>query len=130
MSVVGSITVLLGGFWTSSLWGRIKVLPLYLIGIDGMISSVFVLLMIFSRSAAGGSEDKGFRIFYGTMSEAYLTAELWLGALNNSIALLPPQYKTLGLSMGRNPSPRILCGFRDYWFGINRCRKRQSSICC
>jgi hypothetical protein len=65
-----------------------------------MVSSVFVLLMVFSRSAAGGNEDNGVKILYGTMSAAYLTAELWLGALNSLIALLlPPRYKTFGLSI-------------------------------
>ncbi len=100
VGVVGSVAVLLGGVLTSLFWRRTKMLPLHLTGIGGMISSVFVLLMIFSRSAAGGSEDKGIKILYGTMSAAYLTAELWLGALNSLIALLlPPRYKTFGLSI-------------------------------
>ncbi len=100
VGVVGSVAVLLGGFLTSYFWGKTKMLPIYLTGVGGMISSLFVLLMIFSRSTAGGSEDKGIRILYGTMSAAYLTAELWLGALNSLIALLlPPRYKTFGLSV-------------------------------
>lgn len=100
VGVVGSFTVLLGGLLTSAFWSRTKMLPLYLTGVGGMVSSVFVLLMIFSRSAAGGNEDKGVSILYGTMSAAYLTAELWLGALNSLIALLlPPRYKTFGLSI-------------------------------
>ena len=75
-------------------------LPLYLTGIGGMVSSIFVWLMIFSRSAAGGTEDKGVSTLYGVMTIAYLTAELWLGALNSLIALLlPPRYKTFGLSI-------------------------------
>ena len=100
VGVVGSVAVLLGGLLTSLFWSRTKMLPLYLTGVGGMISSVFVLLMIFSRSAAGGSEDKGVPVLYGTMTAAYLTAELWLGALNSLIALLlPPRYKTFGLSI-------------------------------
>ena len=46
------------------------------------------------------SEDQGVKLLYGTMSAAYLTAELWLGAINSLIALLlPPRYKTFGLSI-------------------------------
>ena len=100
VGVVGSIAVLLGGLLTSAFWGKTKLIPLYLTGVGGMVSSVFVLLMLFSRSVAGGNEEKGIKILYGTMSAAYLTAELWLGALNSLIALLlPPRYKTFGLSI-------------------------------
>ena len=100
VGVVGSVAVLLGGLLTSIFWTRTKMLPLYLTGIGGMISSIFVWLMVFSRSAAGGDEDKGVSILYGVMTIAYLTAELWLGALNSLIALLlPPRYKTFGLSI-------------------------------
>ena len=100
VGVVGSVAVLLGGLLTSFFWGRTKLLSIYLTGVGGMVSSVFVLLMVFSRSIAGGSEDKGVTILYGTMSAAYLTAELWLGALNSLIALLlPPRYKTFGLAI-------------------------------
>ena len=100
VGVVGSVAVLLGGILTSVFWTRTKTLPLYLTGVGGMVSSVFVLLMIFSRSAAGGVEGKGVPILYGTMSAAYITAELWLGATNSLIALLlPPRYKTFGLSI-------------------------------
>ena len=100
VGVVGSVAVLLGGLLTSIFWSRTKMLPLYLTGIGGMVSSIFVLLMVFSRSAAAGNEDQGVKILYGTMSAAYLTAELWLGALNSLIALLlPPRYKTFGLSI-------------------------------
>ena len=100
VGVVGSVTVQLGGFLTSAFWHRTKILPLYLTAIGGMISSVFVLLMLFSRNISGGSESKGIPILYGTMSAAYLTAELWLGAINSLIALLlPPRYKTFGLAI-------------------------------
>lgn len=100
VGVVGSATVLLGGGLTSYFWHRTKMIPIYLTGVGGMISSLFVLLMILSRSIAGGSEDQGIRILYGTMSAAYLSAELWLGALNSLIVLLlPPRYKTFGLGL-------------------------------
>ena len=100
VGVVGSVAVLLGGLLTSVFWSRTKTLPLYLVGVGGMVSSIFVLLMLFSRSVEGGSEDKGIRVLYGTMSAAYLTAELWLGAINSLIALLlPPRYKTFGIAI-------------------------------
>ena len=100
VGVVGSVAVLLGGLLTSAFWSRTKTLPLYLVGLGGMVSSIFVLLMLFSRSAEGGSEDRGIKVLYGSMSLAYLTAELWLGAINSLIALLlPPRYKTFGLSI-------------------------------
>ena len=99
VGVVGSVAVLLGGILTSAFWTRTKILPLYLTGVGGMLSSVFVLLMIFSRSVAG-SESKGVPVLYGTMAAAYMTAELWLGAINSLIALLlPPRCKTFGLSI-------------------------------
>lgn len=100
VGAVGSVAVLLGGLLTSAFWQKTKVLPLYLVGVGGMISSIFVLLMLFSRQAAGGSQDSGVRVLYGTMSAAYITAELWLGAINSLIVLLlPPRYKTFGLSI-------------------------------
>lgn len=100
VGVVGSVSVLFGGLLTALLWNRTKLTPIYLTGIGGMISSIFVLLMVFSRDIAGGSENRGIVILYGTMSAAYLTAETWLGCLEMLIALLlPPRYKTFGLSI-------------------------------
>lgn len=100
VGVVGSVAVLLGGLLTSAFWSRTKTLPLYLVGVGGMVSSIFVLLMLFSRAAEGGSQGSGIRVLYGTMSAAYLTAELWLGAINSLIVLLlPPRYKTFGLAI-------------------------------
>ena len=100
VGVVGSVAVLSGGILTSVLWPRTKLTPVYLTGIGGMISSLFVLLMVFSRDIADGSEDRGIKILYGVMSLAYLTAELWLGCLFALIALLlPPRYKTFGLAI-------------------------------
>lgn len=100
VGVIGSVAVLLGGVLTSFFWHRTKLLSLYLTGIGGMVSSIFVLVMIFSLQIAGGNEEKGVNILYGSMSAAYLTAELWLGAINSLIALLlPPRYKTFGLAI-------------------------------
>lgn len=100
VGVVGSVAVLVGGALTSYFWKQTKTLPLYLVGIGGMVSSVFVLLMLFSRSVEGGNEDSGIKVLYGTMSAAYLTAELWLGAINSLIVLLlPSRYKTFGIAI-------------------------------
>jgi MFS family permease len=100
VGTVGSVAVLTGGILTSILWSRTKMTPIYLTAIGGMISSPFVLFMLFSRDMAGGNENQGVKILYGTMSIAYLTAETWLGCLFALIAgLLPPAYKTFGLAM-------------------------------
>ena len=100
VGVVGSVAVLTGGLLTSLFWRKTKLVPLFITAIGGMVSSLFVLLMLFSRQASGGSEDRGIKVLYGTMSVAYITAELWLGAMNSLIALLlPPRYKTFGLSI-------------------------------
>lgn len=74
-------------------------MALYITAIGGMISAIFVILMIFSREA-GGSQDSGQKVLYGSMSAAYLTAELWLGAFASLLALLlPPKTKTVCLAM-------------------------------
>ena len=100
VGVVGSVTVLLGGLVTSLLWKRTKLVPLYMTAIGGMISSIFVLLMLFSRNIAHDDASKGVKILYGTMALAYFTAETWLGAINSLIALLlPPHSKTFGLAI-------------------------------
>lgn len=100
VGVVGSFSVLAGGVITSLFWHRTKLTPIYITAIGGMVSSIFVLLMIFSRDLAGGDEGDGVRILYGVMTAAYLTAELWLGALFALVAsLLPPRYKTFGLAI-------------------------------
>ncbi|KAL9019618.1 MAG: hypothetical protein Q9185_003160 [Variospora sp. 1 TL-2023] len=100
VGVVGSVTVLSGGLITSLMWSRTKLLPLYLTAIGGMVSSIFVLLMLFSLNASNGDPNRGIKVLYGTMSIAYLTAELWLGAINSLIALLlPPHTKTFGLAV-------------------------------
>lgn len=100
VGVVGSFSVVAGGLISSILSRKTVMTPLYMTAIGGMISSIFVILMIFSKSLAGGDETRGATILYGVMSAAYLTAETWLGAFNSLLALLlPPQYKTFGLSI-------------------------------
>jgi MFS family permease len=100
VGVVGLVAVISGGFICSSLDKWRPIMPLYLTGIGGMVSAIFVILMVFSRILAGGDESKGVRILYGVMSAAYLTAELWLGAFASLLALLlPPQTKTFCLAI-------------------------------
>ena len=100
VGVVGSIAVILGGL-ICTLAGRNRaVMPLYLTAIGGMISSIFVILMVFSSRLAGNSQSAGVRILYGVMSAAYLTAELWLGAFASFLALLlPVRTKTFCLAI-------------------------------
>lgn len=100
VGTVGTATVLLGGLLTSLFWHRTKLMPIYLTAIGGMVSSIFVLLMVFSRAISDDNEERGVHTLYGVMCGAYLTAELWLGCLNALIALLlPPAYKTFGLAI-------------------------------
>ena len=100
VGTVGSATVLAGGLLTSIFWNKTKLTPIYLTGVGGMISSIFVLLMIFSKDIASGNEDDGVRILYGVMCGAYLTAELWLGCFFGLVALLlPPSFKTFGFAI-------------------------------
>ena len=100
VGVVGSFSVVAGGLISSFLLRRTVMTPLYMTAFGGIISSIFVVLMIFSKSIAGGDESRGITILYGIMSAAYLTAETWLGAFNSLLALLlPPQYKTFGLAI-------------------------------
>lgn len=100
VGTVGSASVLAGGLLTSLLWNRTKLTPIYLTAIGGILSSIFVLLMIFSKALAGGNEQLSMKILYGTMCAAYLTAETWLGCLSAMIALiLLPAYKTFGLAI-------------------------------
>ena len=100
VGAVGSVTVVLGGLICSAAGKNRASTALYLTGIGGMISSVFVILMVFSRSVAGGSQANGVKILYGVMSAAYLTAELWLGAFASVLALImPARTKTFGLAI-------------------------------
>ncbi|PVH75135.1 MFS general substrate transporter [Cadophora sp. DSE1049] len=100
VGVVGSFSVVAGGLISSLLWRRTVMTPLYMTAFGGMLSSIFVVLMIFSKSVAGNSESRGTSVLYGVMSVAYLTAETWLGAFNSLLVLLlPPEYKTFGLAI-------------------------------
>ncbi|KAJ5489571.1 MFS general substrate transporter [Penicillium diatomitis] len=100
VGTVGSASVIAGGLLTSLLWHRTKLTPIYLTTIGGFLSSIFVLLMIFSKDVAAGDEQVGVKILYATMSAAYLTAETWLGCMSAMIALLLlPEYKTFGLAI-------------------------------
>ena len=100
VGAVGSVTVVLGGVICSASGKNRAAVALYLTGIGGMISSAFVILMVFSRSVAGGSQANGVRVLYGVMSAAYLTAELWLGAFASVLALImPARTKTFGLAI-------------------------------
>jgi hypothetical protein len=99
VGTVGSVAVLAGGFVCSSYLNYLPTALLITV-IGGMISSGFVVCMVFSRSLAGGDAAKGVRILYGVMSAAYLTAELWLGAFASLLAvLLPPRTKTFCLAI-------------------------------
>lgn len=80
VGTVGSVAVLAGGIVTSLLWKKTITTPLWLTGVGGMVSSIFVLLMLFSKQIGG------IQVLYGSMSAAYLTAELWLGAMNGLVS--------------------------------------------
>ena len=69
VGVVGSVAVLTGGVICSSL-PRIRLMALYLTAGGGMLSSAFVICMVFSRDLASGSQSAGLPILYGTMSAA------------------------------------------------------------
>ncbi|KAJ2901743.1 major facilitator superfamily domain-containing protein [Zalerion maritima] len=100
VGVVGSFSVLLGGVLSSVFWKHTKLMPLFLTAGGGMISSVFVMLMIFSNEVENGNEDEGVKVLYGVMVGAYLTAEMWLGCFFAFVALLlPPRFKTFGLAI-------------------------------
>jgi MFS family permease len=100
VGVVGSATALSGGLITSALWNKTRLTPLYLVSIGGVLSSIFVILMVFSQRLAGGNEWAGVRVLYGTLAAAYVTAELWLGPVNGLLVmLLPPQYKTFAFAI-------------------------------
>jgi MFS family permease len=100
VGVVGSATALSGGLFTSALWPRTKLTPLYLVSIGGVLSSIFVILMVLSRDIVGNSESGGVKVLYGALVAAYVTAELWLGPVNGLLVILfPPKYKTFAFSI-------------------------------
>ena len=103
VGTVGSSSVLLGGLLGAYfLRGRREwvTFPLWLTGVGGMVSSGFVLLMVFAKQLRGGDEDSGAKVLYAVMALAYLTAELWLGAFAALLVLLfPPRLKTFLLTI-------------------------------
>jgi hypothetical protein len=100
VGVVGSVSVVAGGLASSFFLRKSVMTPLYMTAFGGMVSSIFVALMIFSKAVADGNQSRGATILYGVMTAAYLTAETWLGAFNSLLVLLlPPQYKTFGLAI-------------------------------
>lgn len=100
VGVVGCVTVVSGGLLTSYLWPRTKWTPVWLAIIGGVLSGLFVILMVFSRHLADGDRANGLSIFYGSMVASYVTGEAWLGCMAVFVAMmLPPQTKTFGLAI-------------------------------
>ena len=100
VGAVGSVAVALGGLLCSTSGLNRATIALCLTGIGGMISAAFVITMVFSLRLAGGDQLRGVTILYGSMSAAYITAELWLGAFASILALtLPPRTKTFCLAI-------------------------------
>ncbi|KAA8643733.1 uncharacterized protein ATNIH1004_010507 [Aspergillus tanneri] len=90
VGIVGSVAALAGGAITSLFWPRTKLTPLYLVSVGGIFSSVFVLLMVFSRDVAGGAESTGINILYGHGSSVYYCGALvrhgqWASGVNDAI---------------------------------------------
>lgn len=100
VGVVGSVAVVVGGL-ICSVSGRSRTsVGLLLTAVGGMVSAGFVIVMVFSLKLAGGNQSQGTTILYGSMSSAYITAELWLGAYASILSLiLPPRTKTFGLAI-------------------------------
>jgi hypothetical protein len=100
VGIVGSIAVVAGGFICSMTSKTIPMMPLYVTALGGMLSSVFVILMVLSGDISNGDQNKGVEILYGVMSVAYLTAELWLSAFAPLLVLLlPKEIKTFALAV-------------------------------
>ena len=96
---VGSFACLSGGVITSLLSPRYPGIALHLTAWGGAISWPFVVVVTFSRSLAS-SPAQGLRILFGCLAAAYITAELWLGAMASLIvSLLPIRFKTLGYAI-------------------------------
>jgi hypothetical protein len=103
VGVVGSVAVVVGGVICSASGKSSKSrtsMGLLITAVGGMISAAFVICMVFSLKLAGGDQLRGTSVLYGTMSAAYITAELWLGAFASILSLiLPPRTKTFGLAI-------------------------------
>ena len=98
VGVVGSVAVLSGGLISFSWAINTTSVLLLLTPIGGMISSIFVILMILSSEVAGGNQSKETHVLYGTMSAVYITAELGLGTFAYLLVLsFPPILKFRGL---------------------------------
>ena len=96
---VGSVSCLAGGFLTSLLSLRYPNMALHLTAWGGAISWPFVVVVTFSRHLAS-SDEVGLHILFGCLAAAYITAELWLGAMASLIvSLLPIRFKTLGFAI-------------------------------
>ncbi|ORX35091.1 major facilitator superfamily domain-containing protein [Kockovaella imperatae] len=99
VGAVGSTACMTGGILTSFLSPRYPNIALHLTAWGGAISWPFVVTLTFSRTLASTPEG-GLRILFGCLSAAYITAELWLGAMASLIvSLLPIRYKTLGYAI-------------------------------
>ena len=100
VGVVGSVAVVMGGLICSVSGKSRTSVGLLLAAVGGMISAGFVIVMVFSLNLAGGNQSQGTTILYGSMSTAYITAELWLGVYASILSLiLPPRTKTFGLAI-------------------------------
>lgn len=99
LGTVGSVACLSGGIISSLLSDRYPNTALHLTAWGGLISWPFVVVVTFSRSL-GGSSQQGLRILFANLACAYITAELWLGAMASLVvSLLPIRYKTLGYAV-------------------------------
>ena len=100
VGVVGSVAVILGGVICSVSSVSRATMALSLTAVGGMVSAAFVVVMVFSIRLADGGQSRGVRILYGSMSAAYITAELWLGIFASVLSfLLPPKTKTFCLAI-------------------------------
>lgn len=100
VGVVGSVASMLGGIISYLTRKRFPQMPLYLAAIGGLLSFPFVIVMVFSRTAANGDLDGGLRILFASMTLAYLTAEMWLGPVASCVLrIVPLRYKTLAFAI-------------------------------
>lgn len=100
VGTVGTFASLLGGSLSSAFSQRVPTLPLYLVAIGGVLSAPFVIVMVFSRELAGQNSDQGLAILFGSMTAAYLTAEMWLGPIAALIVrLFPIRFKTFSFTV-------------------------------
>ena len=97
LGTVGSVACLTGGLLTTFLSPRYPTIALQLTIWGCIVAGPCVIIVTFSRSLGGPSIDRGFAILFANLAMAYITAELWLGAMASLIVrLFPIRYKTLG----------------------------------